>query len=390
MTEKKSVPFGLPYITKDEIDEVIEALRSGWISTGPKSVELEEKLREYIGTKYSAIVSSCTAALHLALCAYDIKEGDEVITSPYTFIATTESILYTGAKPVFVDIHKDTLNIDPAKIEKAITKRTKAIVPVHIAGHPCEMDEIMKIAKKHNLIVIEDAAHAFGTYYKSKKIGTIGDATCFSFYATKNLTTGEGGMITTNNKKIAEKIKLLRLHGMSRDAWKRYSKEGSWYYEILTTGYKYNISDIHSALGIQQLKKFEKMQKMREKIVNTYDEAFSKIKELQIPVIKDYSTTHAYHLYIIKIVPELLKIDRTKFIELLRAENIGTGVHFIPLHLMPFYKQTFGFKKGDFPNAEWAYERTISLPLYPGLTSEDVKYIIKKVKDSVAGNSRRK
>lgn len=387
--KNKFVPFCIPFITKDEIDEVVDTLRSGWISTGPKTVKFEENFREYIGTKYSVSVNSCTAALHLALCAYDIKQGDEVITSPYTFVATAEAIIYTGAKPVFVDIHQDTLNIDPTKIEKAITPRTKAIIPVHIAGHPCEMDEIMKIAKKHNLIVIEDAAHATGTYYKGRKIGNIGDITCFSFYATKNLTTGEGGMITTNDKEIAEKVKLLRLHGMSRDAWKRYDKEGSWYYEILTNGYKYNISDIHSALGIQQLKNFNKMQKMRGKCVTTYNKAFSKIKELQIPVKKDYATEPAYHLYIIQIVLELLKIDRNKFIELLRAENIGTGVHFTPLHLMPFYKQNYGFKKGDFPNAECAYKRVISLPLYPGLTSENIEYVIEKVKEIVIKHSKR-
>lgn len=379
MGKHKFVPLVAPYITEDEINEVVDTLRSGWISTGPRTQKFEENFTKYIGSKHSIAVSSCTAAIHLALCACGVKEGDEVITTPYTFVATGEAIIYTRAKPVFVDVEKDTRNIDPEKIEAALTPKTKAIIPVHIAGHSCKMDDIMKVARKHKLFVVEDAAHAIGTEYKGRKIGTIGDVTCFSFYATKNLTTGEGGMITTSNDKISEKIKLLRLHGMSRDAWKRYSKEGSWYYEILTNGYKYNLSDILSAIGIKQLAKFNKMQKKREEYAEIYNEGLSKIPGIKIPVIKNY-VKHAWHLYIIQIVPELLKINRGEFIEKLRLENVGTGVHFIPLHLMPFYKKTYGFKKGDFPNAEWVYERAISLPFYAGMLKEDVKYVIKTVK----------
>jgi dTDP-4-amino-4,6-dideoxygalactose transaminase len=342
---------------------------------GPKTIEFEKLIAKYTGAKYAIAVNSCTAALHLSLIALGIGEGDEVITTPFTFAATANVIIQVGAKPVFVDIKKDTYNIDPEEIKKAITPKTKAIIPVHYAGQPCEIDKIMKIAKKHNLFVIEDAAHAIGAEYKARKIGTIGDLTCFSFYATKNMTTGEGGAITTNNKKLAEKIEILRLHGMSRDAWKRYSKKGSWYYEIKECGWKYNMTDIQAVMGIVQLKKLDKFIEIRRKYVQIYNKELSKIKGIITPYERP-DVKHVYYLY-----PILLEnYDRDKFIEKMAENGIQCSVHFIPLHLHPFYRKKFGFKKGDFPNSEWVYEREVSLPLYPKMKEKDVKFIINTIK----------
>jgi len=372
-----------PMIGNEEIDEVIDTLKSDWITAGPKTHRFEEMFKEYIGCKHAITVNSCTAALHLSLVANKIGKGDEVITSPFTFAATADVIEHQNATPVFIDIDRETYNIDPAKIEKKITEKTKAIIPVHYAGHPCEMDDILRIARKNNLIVIEDAAHAIGAVYKNKKIGSIGDITCFSFYATKNLTTAEGGMVTTNNTKVAEKIRILRLHGISKDAWKRYSSEGSWYYEILYPGYKDNMTDIQASIGICQLKKFAKMQKRREEISKRYREEFEDMPEIIIPTVRKY-VRHAWHLYPIQLRTELLRIDRNKFIEALKAENIGTSVHFIPIHLHPYYRNRYGFKRGDFPIAESVYDHEISLPIYPKMTNKDVEDVIAGVKKIVA------
>jgi len=374
--------FSQPLIEEEEINEVIDTLRSGWLTTGPKVKRFEKEFAQYIGSKYAIATNSCTGGLHLALVAAGIGGGDEVITTPFTFCATANVILHTGAKPVFVDIRPDTFNIDTERIEEVITPKTKAIMPVHYAGQPCEMDEIMEIAKRHNLLVIEDAAHSIATEYKGKKVGAIGDITCFSFYATKNLVTGEGGMVTTDNEELAEKIRVLSLHGMSRDAWKRYSSAGSSYYEVIYPGYKYNMTDIQASLGLHQLRKLTRFQKRREEIVKAYNEAFASLDTIEVPFVKPH-IKHAWHLYVIKIIPEKLKINRDQFIEALRGENIGTSVHFIPVHLHPYYRDTYGFKRGDFPNAEYAYERVISLPLYPKMSDEDVKDIIEAVKKIV-------
>jgi dTDP-4-amino-4,6-dideoxygalactose transaminase len=376
---KDFLPPFKPFIGEEEIYEVVDTLKSDWITMGPKTLKFEELFKEHIGSKFAISLNSCTAGLHLSLASLNIGECDEVITTPYTFAATGNVIVHQRAKPVFVDIDKETYNINVDEIENAITDKTKAIIPVHYAGHPCEMDKILKIAKDYDLYIIEDAAHALGTEYKGKKIGTIGDTTSFSFYATKNITTGEGGMVTTNNKKIAEKIKILRLHGISRDAWKRYSSEGSWYYEIIECGYKYNMTDIQASIGIHQLKKVESMRKRREEIAKIYNDEFEHIDELIIPTTKKY-VKHAWHLYPLLIDTKKLNISRNKFIEELKKQNIGSSVHFIPLHLHPFYRKTFGYKKGDFPNAEWVYEREISLPIYPKMTDDDVIDVVSAVK----------
>jgi len=361
--------FNRPFLGQEEIGEVVDTLKSDWLTTGPKTHLFEDKFAKYIGCKYAVAVNSCTAALHISLAALGIGKGDEVITSPYTFISAINVILQQGAIPAFVDIKPDTFNIDPDLIRGKINDKTKAIMPVHFAGQPCEMDKIMKIAKDNNLLVIEDAAHAISAEYEGRKIGTIGDA-------------GEGGMITTNNEELMNKYKIWSLHGISKDAWKRYSAEGSWYYEIVCPGYKYNMTDIQASLGLHQLERLNNFQKKREKIAKDYNEAFKDMKEITIPFVKD-NIKHAWHLYVIKIVSEKLKINRNQFIEALKAENIGTSVHFIPAHLQPYYRDTFGFKKGDFPNAEYAFERVISLPLFPKMSDKDVNDVINSVKKIV-------
>jgi len=368
------IPQSKPWIDEDEINEVVDTLRSGWLTMGPKTAKFEQLLAEYLGVKHVIVVNSCTAALHLSLVALGIGPGDEVITTTYTFAATADVILHVGAKPVFVDIETKTYNIDPEKIKEAITPRTKAIMPVHFAGHPCDMKEIMDISENNHLYVIEDAAHALGAEYLGKKIGSIGHTTCFSFYATKDITTGEGGAATTNDDQLAEKIRKLRLHGITADAWKRHSK-GSWYYEITESGFKYNITDIQSAIGIHQIKKLDKFIDLRRKIAQTYSSELKEIKEIVTPCVKA-EVKHAYHLY-----PILLKgMDRDSFVQKMNATGISCSVHFIPLHLHPLYQRLFAFKKGDFPNAEWVYEREASLPLFPRMTKDEVRYVTDSIK----------
>lgn len=381
------IPFHKPYITDEEIDEVVDSLRSGWLTMGPKTHRFEKEFAGYIGSRHAIAVNSCTAALHLALKAINLKPGDEVIIPTMTFTATGEVICYFNAKPIIVDVEKETHNLEITKIEEAITTNTRAIIPVHYAGQPCDMNEIMEIAKKYNLHVIEDAAHAFPSKYKGHIIGTIGNITCFSFYATKTLTTGEGGMVTTENDEWAEKMKMLRLHGISQDAWKRHSDEGSWYYEVIEAGYKYNMTDIQAGLGLAQLKKLEWMWKRRKEIAEKYTEAFKSLEEIITPFVKP-DRVSAWHLYVIKLNLEALKIDRAGFIEELKDRGIGTSVHFIPLHRHPFYRDTFDYRAEDFPNAEWVYERIISLPIYPGMTNKQVNRVIESVIEVIKENKR--
>lgn len=374
------IPFHKPYITEDEISGVLNALRSGWITMGPATIEFEEQFRKYIGSRNAVSMNSCTACLHLALKAVGLKEGDEVIVPAMTFTATAEIITYFNAKPVLVDVDKETCNIDINEIEKKLTKRTKAIIPVHYGGQPCDMDEILRIAGKYNLFIIEDAAHAIPASYKKKKIGTLGDMTCFSFYATKPLTTGEGGMVTTENDAWADKLKILRLHGISRDAWKRYTNEGSWYYEVVDAGFKYNTTDLHAALGLAQLKKVDWMCEQRTKISEKYSEAFQSLHEVIPPSVKN-DRKSAWHLYVLKLNLEMLKIGRNQFISELKKKGIVTSVHFIPLYRHPYYQDVFSYDSKDFPVSEWTYERIISLPIYPGMTADNIDYVIHSVED---------
>jgi dTDP-4-amino-4,6-dideoxygalactose transaminase len=376
------IPFHKPAIGEEEIQSVVETLRSGWLTTGPKVKLFEAEFARYTGSSHAVAVNSATAALHLALEAVGIKSGDEVIVPTMTFTATAEVVLYLGARPVLVDCRTDDLNIDVDRIEAAISKDTKAIVAVHIAGRPCAMDQILAIAQRHGLRVIEDAAHALPASYGGRKVGAIGDITCFSFYATKTITTGEGGMATTNNPEWASRMRMMSLHGISHDAWDRYTEKGSWYYEVLRPGYKYNMTDIAAALGIEQLKKCDAFYQARLRIAERYDEAFSDLPEIETPADSS-GLQHAWHLYIIQLNPDRLRTNRRDFIKALNSRKIGTSVHFIPLHLHPFYKQTYGYQASDFPQASTAFERIVSLPIYPMMTEQDVSCVIGAVRDLV-------
>jgi dTDP-4-amino-4,6-dideoxygalactose transaminase len=350
-------------------------------------VKFEEAFARYINSPYAVSVNSCTAAMHLALKAMELTAGDEVIIPALTFIATSEVVTYFNAKPVPVDVERQTHNIEVAAIERAITAKTRAIIPVHYGGQPCDLDELQELARNYNLAVIEDAAHAFPSYYKGKMIGSFGDATCFSFYATKTLTTGEGGMVCTANPQWAETLKILRLHGISKDAWKRYAKEGSWFYEVVHAGFKYNMTDIQAGLGLAQLRKADWMLAGRTEIAQKYTAAFSSREEIITPDLKPDRQT-SWHLYPIKLNLEILKIDRNQFIDQLIQHGIGIGVHFIPLYRHPYYQHNFSYQTRDFPNSEWIYERVISLPIYPGMTSEEVARVIEVVLDLVDRNRR--
>ena len=372
MAENRFIPFSRPWIDDTEIEAVSQVLASKWISTGNRVREFERAFAEYLGVKHAIAVSSCTAALHLSLVVAEIGSGDEVITTPYTFTATAEAIRYVGAKPVFVDIHPDTLNIDPSKIEQAITSRTKAILPVHIAGIPCDMDALRDISQNHNLMLIDDAAHAIPVEYKGQHIGAIGDLSAFSFYANKNLTTAEGGMITTNSDAFAKPLRTMRLHGIDKDAWARQSQRNIWRYDIATEGYKYNMTDIQAAMGLCQLMKLNKQHERRRNFAQIYQTELSKFPQISTPVAPDNPREHAWHLYII----QLQTGNRDAFVESLSEANIECSVHYIPLHLFDFYQDQYGYRVGDFPCAEAAFERVVSLPLHPGLTEEEIHIVI--------------
>lgn len=366
----KKIPYGHQWIDKSDINAVARVLRSDWITQGPAVEDFEKKTAKYCGAKYAAAVSSGTAALHAAYAAAGIKAGDEVITTPLTFAATASAAVYCGAKPVFADVKEDTLTIDCKEIEKKITKKTKAIVPVDFAGHPCDYDEIKKIAKKYNLLIIEDAAHSLGSEYRGIKIGSLADMTVLSFHPVKIITTGEGGMILTDRRDFYEKMKTFRQHGIVK-----MPQKGGWYYEVENLGYNYRLTDIQCALGSSQLKKLDRFIKRRRQIASRYNETFKDIKEIAIPLEKDWATS-AWHLYALRLNLERLNAGRGKIFDEFQKQGIGVQVHYIPLNLQPFYQKTFGYKPGDFPVAENYYERAITLPLYPKMSDREVGQVI--------------
>jgi perosamine synthetase len=375
---ERFLPFALPDLDGSELNEIKEALESGWITTGPKTRQFEQEFAEYVGAKHAIALNSCTAAMHLALEAIGLQQGDEVIVPVYTFAATAEVVRYFDARPVFVDVDVDSLNISTDSLEAAFTQRTRAIIPVHIAGLSADLDAIHSLARNNSVAVIEDAAHAFPARYKGRMLGCLSDFTCFSFYATKTITTGEGGMICTDNDVWADRCRVMALHGISKDAWKRYTAEGSWYYEIIAPGYKYNMTDVAAGMGLAQLRKAEKMSQRRCQIAHRYHEAFSNVPELQLPFDRS-EHLHAWHLYILRLNLPQLQIDRAQFVEEMKRHNIGTSVHFIPLHLHPYYRERYGYRPEDFPIAFREYQRAISLPIYSKMSDEDVQDVITAV-----------
>jgi len=370
--------FGSPFIQDDEINEVITTLRSGWIGTGPKVARLEDLFRRYKEVHHAIAVNSGTAALHLACLAAGIGPGDEVITTAMTFCASVNAIIHSGATPVLVDCDEKTMNIDPSKIEEKISPRTKAMLIVHFAGRSCEMGPLMDIAKKHQLIVIEDCAHAIETEYHGKKAGSFGLLGCFSFYATKNMTTGEGGMIITESDDLTARIKVLALHGLSHDAWKRFGDEGYKHYQVVECGFKYNMMDIQASLGIHQLKRIEDNWRRRGQIWDRYNEAFRDLP-VTIPIEPEPGTRHAYHLYTILIDEMRTNIHRDAFLDAMTAQHIGVGVHYLSIPEHPYYQKSYGWRPEDYPYAMRIGRQTVSLPFSAKLTDDDVEDVIRAV-----------
>lgn len=382
VNEQKFIVFGSPLLGEEEIDSVTTTLRTAWIGTGPRVQEFEKEMREYSGAPYSAAVASCTAALHLSMVVAGVGPGDEVITTALTFAATANSIIHAGAVPVLVDVERDTMNIDPAAIEAAITPRTKAIIVVHFAGRPCDMDAINAIAAKHDLLVIEDAAHAIEAEYKGRRIGSISPLTCYSFYVTKNITTGEGGMIASTRPDLIDKVKQYALHGLSADAWSRFSDKGYKHYEVTFPGFKYNMTDLQASLGLVQLRKIETWLERRNEIWRLYDDAFADLPCI-LPAPEQENTRHARHLYTIMVNTPNAPADRDTLIARLRDRGIGTGVHYRGIHLHQYYRERFGLMPEDFPNASWISDRTLSLPLSAKLDDGDVERIITAVRSEL-------
>jgi dTDP-4-amino-4,6-dideoxygalactose transaminase len=379
------IPFSRPEIDNAEIDEVVRTLRSGWLTTGARTAQFETEFRDYVGTSQALAVNSGTAALHLALAALGIGPGDEVITTALTFCATVNVIIHVGATPVLADVRADG-NIDPSSVARRISPRTRAVIPVHFAGAPCDMDEIWSLAKRHHLFVIEDAAHAAGTLYRGQHIGSKyfpSDAVAFSFYATKNMTTGEGGMVTANDETLMNRMRVLALHGISRDAWGRYRENGNWFYEVLEAGFKYNLSDIQSAIGIHQLHKLERFVERRRHYAELYNRAFANIEQLELPE-PAINGRHSWHLYVLRLNLDKLTIDRAGFISELQKGNIGASVHFIPVPLHPFFKARAAEPENKCPECFKLYPRLVSLPLYPSMTEEEVLYVADSVRQIAA------
>jgi dTDP-4-amino-4,6-dideoxygalactose transaminase len=389
MQTRSFIPFHVPSIGDEELRAVQDTLRSGWLTTGPRTALFEQEFAAYVHAPYAVAVNSCTAGLHLALAALGVGKGDEVITTPLTFCSTVHTILQVNAKPVLADVALDG-NIDPDEIAKAITSRTRAIVAVHLAGLPCAMNAIWELARRHGLFVVEDAAHAVGSRYEGRPIGMAGDegdhnasdVVVFSFYATKNMTTGEGGMITTARESLAARMRLLSLHGMSRDAWNRYSESGRWHYEVVDTGFKYNLTDIQAALGIEQLRKLESFIETRARYAKIYNEAFAGLEEVELPADRPRDR-HSWHLYILRLNLDRLSISRQDFIDELSQRGVGTSVHFIPIPLHPYFAR-LSLPGRLCPQALNLYSRSVSLPLYPAMTEEQVHYTAGCVKEILA------
>ena len=375
-----NVPFHRASLGEEEVQAVSEVLRSGWLTMGSKTLEFERRFADYVGSRYAIAVSSCTAALHLSLEAIGLEPGDEVLLPTTTFTATAEVVTYLRGRPVFVDIDPLTMNISPGDAKRRISPRTRAMIPVHFAGLPCDMDSLRDLAQAHQLHVVEDAAHALPSAYRGRRIGALSELTAFSFYATKTLTTGEGGMITTDDESHVKRMQVMRLHGISRDAWNR--SGSSWDYEVREAGYKYNLTDLQSAIGMAQLAKCDEMNEARRRIAERYSDAFASLPALEVPeILPDRQSS--WHLYVLRLRLEQLSIDRKRFIEELAARGVNASVHFIPLHLQPYYQERFGYRPGDFPNAEHEYERCVSLPIYPGMSDDEIRYVITTVSDIV-------
>ncbi len=377
------LPLAKPDISEDDIAEVVDTLRSGWLVYGPKTQAFEEQFRQYVGAAHAVAVNSCTAAMHLALMALGVGPGDEVITTPLTFASTINVILHVGATPVLADVRAADLNVDPDEVEDRVTPRTKAIMPVHFAGHPCDMDEILAIARLNGLAVVEDAAHAAGSSYRGRPVGRLGDATCFSFYAIKNMTTAEGGMVTTDDPVLAERVSSLRNQGLDSNAWKRYSSAGSPFYTLSEPGFNYRMTDIHASLGLGQLRRLNEFNARRAWLAQRYKELFAETPEIETPVASD-DVIHNWYIYVVRL--RGLKISRNDFAEELRKRGIGSAVHFLPATYHPYFQERLGFRKGDCPVAEAEFERILSLPLFPLMTEADVERVVAAVEGIVAAN----
>jgi len=384
------IPFHAPSIGEEEIAAVEKVLRSGWLTTGPVAIEFEKEFAQYIGCKHALAVNSGTSALQLALDAIGLKRDDEVLVPTYTFTATAEVVTYFGAKPVLCDSVAGGFNIDARDAEKRITSKTKAIIPVHIGGEPCDMEAILAVAARHGLPVVEDAAHALPASFGGRRVGTISELTAFSFYATKTITTGEGGILTTDNDAHAKRAAMMRLHGIGNDdAWKRYSRAGSWEYQVVEAGYKFNLPDILAAVGLAQLRKCDTFAQQRRSTAEFYRSRLAELEELELPPSGPRNSEHAWHLFIVRIRPDLLEINRNQFIEQLTKAGIGTSVHFIPLHRHSYYQRNYGVGPDDFPNADNAFLRAISLPIFPGLTEEQANLVVETVTQVLGRNRKR-
>lgn len=377
------LPFARPTIGESEIFEVVETLKSGWLTVGPRTQEFERVLAGYVGVDDAAAVNSCTGGLHLSMVVLGVSSGDEVIIPTLNFASAANNIVHLGARPVLVDVDPVTLNVSVELIEKALTSRTKLIVPVHFSGRPCQMEDILSLAHSRGIKVLGDAAHAIGADYDGRKVGSLADATAFSFYVTKGITTGEGGMVTGTEPGLVEKVRRLALHGMSRDAWKRYADRGPWYYEICDAGYKYNMNDIQAALGLSQMLRADEFRVDRTHIADSYTAGFADIEEVTVPA--PYTRgNHAWHLYPIQLDTNALRVSRDRFVSHMLDEGIGVSVHFIPLHYHPFYRDYLGHERGDFPAAENYFERAISLPVYPSMNDDDISDVVRAVRKLVA------